>query len=167
MIPKNLPGAGNLLIFDNGGAAGYGALVHGLRGEGGEPLGTWPNTFRMFSRVLEINPLTKQIVWEYKQPKLSKDLNGDGKILGNEKLFFSNLMSGAQRLPNGNTLITEADVGRIFEVTNSGEVVWEYAPTWIDSSQFMGGAVYRAYRVPYWWGPKDLAKGKHHHRKKK
>ena len=73
---------------------------------------------------LEINPLTKQIVWEYKQPKLSKDLNGDGKILGNEKLFFSNLMSGAQRLPNGNTLITEADVGRIFEVTNSGEVVW-------------------------------------------
>jgi hypothetical protein len=166
MIPKGLPGGGNLLIFDNGGAAGYGALVQGLRAEPegseevGKPLGTWPNKFRLFSRVLEINPVTKQIVWEFKQPKLSEDLNGDGKILGNEKLFFSNLMSAAQRLPNGNTLITEADVGRIFEVTKCGEVVWEYAPSWVDSSQFMGIAVYRAYRVPYWWVPKHLRHGK-------
>jgi len=161
MIPMHLPGGGNLLIFDNGGAAGYGALVQGLRAvpegdEEGKPLGTWPNTFRMFSRVLEINPVTKQIVWEYKQPKLSEDLNGDGKILGNEKLFFSNLMSGMQRLPNGNTLITESDVGRIFEVTKSGKVVWEYAPYWVDSEQFMGVSVYRAYRVPYSWVPKKL-----------
>jgi hypothetical protein len=153
MIPMHLPGAGNILLFDNGGAAGYGALVRGLRDDDGEPLGTWPNTYRMFSRVLEINPMTKQIVWEYKQPNLSEDLNGDGFVRGNEKLFYSSLMSGAQRLPNGNTLITEADVGRVFEVTKSGEVVWEYAPDWVDSSQFMGGAVYRAYRIPYWWAP--------------
>ena len=93
-------------------------------------------------------------MWEYKQPKLSQDLNGDGFIRGNEKLFYSNLMSGAQRLPNGNTLITEADVGRVFEITASGEVVWEYAPDWVDTTQFMGGAVYRAYRIPYWWVPK-------------
>ena len=153
MIPMSLPGAGNILIFDNGGASGYGALVAGLRDADGEPLGTWPNTYRMFSRVLEINPVTKQVVWEYKQPAPSEDLNGDGYIRGNEKLFYSNLMSGAQRLPNGNTLITEADVGRVFEVTESGEVVWEYAPDWVDATQFMGGAVYRAYRIPYWWVP--------------
>lgn len=159
MIPKHLPGAGNMLIFDNGGAAGYGALVRGLRAEPvsgedvGMPLGAWPSKFRMYSRVLEIDPVTKEVVWEFKQPRLSEDRDGDGKILGNEKLFFSNLMSGAQRLPNGNTLITEADVGRVFEVTKSGEVVWEFAPTWVNSSQFMGVAIYRAYRVPYWWAP--------------
>jgi hypothetical protein len=155
MIPMNLPGAGNLLIFDNGGASGYGALIKGLRDADGKPLGTWPNTYRLFSRVLEINPMTKQIEWEYKQPNPSKDLNGDGFIRGNERRFFSSLMSGAQRLPNGNTLITEADVGRIFEVTMSGEVVWEYAPDWFDTTEeFMGEAVYRAYRIPYWWVPK-------------
>jgi hypothetical protein len=156
IIPKNLPGEGNMLIFDNGGAAGYGALIKGLKDTDGNPLGSWPNTFRMFSRVLEINPVTKQVVWEFKQPKLSEDLNGDGKILGNEKLFFSNLMSGMQRLPNGNTLICESDPGRVFEVTKSCEVVWEYAPTWFDPEGFMGVSIYRAYRVPYSWVPEGL-----------
>jgi len=156
IIPKGLPGEGNMLIFDNGGAAGYGALIEGLRDADGNPLGTWPNKFRMYSRVIEINPVTKQIVWEFKQPKLSEDLDGDGKILGNEKLFFSNLMSSAQRLPNGNTFICESDPGRVFEVTQSGEVVWEYAPTWFDPEGFMGVSVYRAYRVPYSWVPKEL-----------
>jgi hypothetical protein len=156
MIPKSLPGAGNMLIFDNGGAAGYGALVKGLRDADGNALGSWPNTFRMFSRVLEINPVTKQIVWEFKQPKLSEDQNGDGKILGNEKLFFSNLMSGMQRLPNGNTLICESDPGRIFEVTKFGKVVWEYAPPWIRAEGMFGGAIYRAYRIPYSWVPEEL-----------
>ena len=156
IIPKSLPGEGNMLILDNGGAAGYGALIKGLRDADGNPLGYWPNTFRMFSRVLEINPVTKQVVWEFKQPKLSEDLNGDGKILGNEKLFFSNLMSGMQRLPNGNTLICESDPGRVFEVTKSGEVVWEFAPPWIRSVGMFGGAIYRAYRVPYSWVPEEL-----------
>jgi len=31
-----------------------------------------------------------------------------------------------QRLPNGNTLITESTQGRIFEVTPENEIVWEY-----------------------------------------
>jgi hypothetical protein len=166
IIPHGLPGAGNLLIFDNGGAAGYGALVQGLRDEEGNALGHWPATYRLFSRVLEINPVKKEIVWEYKQPRLSEDLNGDGKILGNEKLFFSNLMSGCQRLPNGNTLITEADTGRIFEVTRSGEVVWEFAAPWTAGGGIFGNAVYRAYRVPYWWVPRDLIDWKKYdHRK--
>ena len=33
---------------------------------------------------------------------------------------------GAQRLPNGNTLITESDAGRVFEVTEGGDIVWEF-----------------------------------------
>jgi len=156
IIPEGLPGEGNMLIFDNGGAAGYGALIQGIRDADGNPLGTWPNKFRMFSRVIEINPVTKQIVWEFKQPRLSDDLDGDGKILGNERLFFSNLMSGMQRLPNGNTLICESDPGRVFEVTQSGEVVWEYAAPWVRAEGMFGGAIYRAYRVPYSWVPKEL-----------
>ena len=40
--------------------------------------------------------------------------------------FYSPFVSSAQRLPNGNTLITEGSDGRIFEVTRNHELVWEY-----------------------------------------
>jgi hypothetical protein len=40
--------------------------------------------------------------------------------------FYSAFMSGAQRLKNGNTLITQAMQGRLFEVTPENEIVWEY-----------------------------------------
>ncbi len=40
--------------------------------------------------------------------------------------FFSPFISGAQRLPNGNTLICEGKNGRVFEVTHDGKVVWDY-----------------------------------------
>jgi hypothetical protein len=153
MIPHTLPGAGNILIFDNGGGAGYGALIEGLEDPGsGEKLGFWPNKYRTFSRVLEINPVTKQVVWQYVQPQPSTGV-------GNNHKFYSNIMSGAQRLPNGNTLITEADTGRIFEVTVDGEVVWEFAPDWLPpwATGFFG-SVYRAYRVPYQWVPNRYLK---------
>jgi hypothetical protein len=119
MIPKNLPGAGNILLFDNGGFAGFGALRD-------DCLGTFPNAMSDFSRVLEFDPTTYEIVWEYTQPNPTADLNGDGVIKGNERRFLSSFMSGAQRLVNGNTLIAEANTGRVFEVTKEGEVVFEY-----------------------------------------
>jgi len=157
MVPMYMPGEGNILMFDNGGGAGYGGLLQGLRDDDGKALDFWPNKFRRFSRVLEINPITKQIEWEYKQPKPTKDLNGDGKKRGNERLFYSNIMSGAQRLMNGNTLITEADTGRVLEVTRKGEVVWEYAPPWANPKLgIFGSGIYRAYRVPSWWVPRHL-----------
>jgi len=40
--------------------------------------------------------------------------------------FFSSFISGAERLPNGNTLICSGAPGRVFEVTPEGEIVWEY-----------------------------------------
>ncbi len=61
------------------------------------------------SRVLEINPVTLELVWSYTNPR-----------------FFSTNISGAQRLPNGNTLITAGAGGRMFEVTTEGTIVWEY-----------------------------------------
>ena len=39
---------------------------------------------------------------------------------------FAAIISGAQRLPNGNTLITYGPTGRIFEVDSRGRVVWNY-----------------------------------------
>ena len=63
----------------------------------------------MGSRVLEIVPETKEIAWKY-------EASG----------FLSNYVSGAQRLRNGNTLICEGDKGRIFEVDEMGNIVWEF-----------------------------------------
>ncbi|GEM_PF-694977 len=40
--------------------------------------------------------------------------------------FFSSFVSGAHRLPGGNTLICSGAQSRIFEVTPEGEVVWDY-----------------------------------------
>jgi len=40
--------------------------------------------------------------------------------------FFTPFMGGAQRLSNGNTLITEAAFGRVFEVTEKGRLCWEW-----------------------------------------
>ncbi len=40
--------------------------------------------------------------------------------------FYSSFISGAQRLPGGNTLICSGAQGRVFEVTPDGRIVWEY-----------------------------------------
>ena len=66
--------------------------------------------------------------------------------------FFSTNISGAQRLPNGNTLITEGAPGRLLEVTNDRRVVWEYIYPVFAGAQG-SNAVYRGYRVPYDWIP--------------
>ena len=89
--PNMLPN-GNILIFDNGSHRKDQAMPS--------------------SRVIEVDPKTSEIVWEYHD---TPPFN-----------FFSPYISGARRLPNGNTLITEGSFGRIFQVTPDGEVVWEY-----------------------------------------
>ncbi|RYD04907.1 hypothetical protein N752_12025 [Desulforamulus aquiferis] len=66
--------------------------------------------------------------------------------------FYSPFISSAQRLPNGNTFITEGSGGRLIEVTSDYEVVWEYiSPYW--GKEFKLNMVYRAYRLPYDWVP--------------
>ncbi len=134
IIPVGLPGAGNLMVFDNGGGAGY-----------GEPNPVAPNgrsiVERYSSRVLEINPVTMEKVWEY-------------SISGHDDFhFFSFNVSSAQRLPNGNTLITEGATGRAFEVTADGEIVWEFISPYFYASDDKRNNFYRAYRVPYDWIP--------------
>ena len=151
IIPSDLPGAGNCLVFDNGGIAGYGSLLPGLPGH-------YPSTYRNYSRVIEFNPMTLEMVWEYKDMVQEGDLDGDGEIKGDERKFYSNLISGAQRLKNGNTLICEGHGGRIFEVTPEKEIVWEYISPYADGRAPRAtdpNAVYRAYRIPYSWVPTD------------
>lgn len=153
MVPRGLPGEGNILVFDNGGMAGYGAVV------AGSTRGTWPNTLRDYSRVIEFNPVTFEVVWEWEQPRPTADYDGDGDIKGNERKFFSFYISNVQRLVNGNTLICEGNGGRVLEVTAAGEIVWEYISPYFAPDPFGMGMtsnmVYRAYRVPTSWIPEE------------
>lgn len=100
-----------------------------------------------YSRIVEVDPATSEIAWEYRgEPPIS---------------FFSYHISGAERLPNGNTLITEGAPGRIFEVTPNGEIVWEYMNPFAGTGAGGPGrtppgqptSVFRAHR----YGPDHLA----------
>jgi hypothetical protein len=64
------------------------------------------------SRVIEIDPESGEILWRF-GGRRPADL-------------FSKTLSSCQRLPNGNTLITESENGRALEVTRDGKVVWEF-----------------------------------------
>jgi hypothetical protein len=133
MIPEGLPGAGNLLVFDDEGGAGFPPAALGIYAG---------------SRVLEIDPVTKEIVWQY-----------TGEDSGRPVwTFFSSFVSSARRLPNGNTLIDEGMNGRLFQITREGEIVWEYVVPFVGHSVVNGKAftsslTYRAQPVPYDWAP--------------
>ena len=98
---------GNILIFDN------------------RPGQNW-------SRVVEVDPRSDEIVWEYRAP-VPED-------------FYSLTRGAAQRLENGNTLITDSAHARIFEVTRDGEVVWDYRNAFRDEKG-RPVAIVRARRV--------------------
>lgn len=147
MIPAGLPGAGNVLVYDNGGNAGYGPLMPGL-----PPVAS--NRLREYSRVVEFDPITLDVVWEYANPQPQYDAEGNCT----EARFFSPFISGAQRLANGNTLVCQGSNGRIFELTPENEIVWEYisphlGPVDPDAGRFGSTNVYRAYRIPRSWVP--------------
>ena len=103
-ITPGLPGEGNLLIFNNGWGRPEGLLssveeiVLPVDSSGSYPLASGE----------AFGPT--EPVWSY--------LNGPE--------FFSSIISGVGRLPNGNTLITSGVQATIFEVTPDGETVWKY-----------------------------------------
>jgi len=119
--PTELPN-GNLLLFDNG----------NHRRLGGDR-----------SRLVEVDPRTERIVWQYSAEP--------------ESSFYSRNISGAQRLPNDNTLVCEGDCGRIFEVTATGEVVWEFHnPFFFNTPGPSPGRANRVFRA-YRYGPEHPA----------
>jgi hypothetical protein len=105
-IPRGLPGEGHLLVFNNG---------------GGRPAGDFSSVDETVPPVdakgrYERRPGVaygpKEPVWSYTAPRKAD--------------LYSELLSSAQRLGNGDTLICSGMDGRIFEVTPKGEIVWEY-----------------------------------------
>ena len=96
--------SGNLLLYDNGDGRGW-------------------------SRIIELDPLTEEIVWSYQADPVED--------------FYSEIRGANQRLPNGNTFITDSDYGRLFEVTPEGDIVWEWVTwQWLSDDEIM--PIYRA-----------------------
>jgi hypothetical protein len=116
------------------------------------------------TRVIEVDPRSQEIVWTYAGTP--------------DEPFESEVRSSQARLPNGNTLITESDGGRLFEVTRRGEIVWNYVNpirgrrqgdarevipivSWaerIDSASLQPGALLQPPQVshlPVGWPPKS------------
>ncbi len=126
IIPLGLPGAGNMLVFDDGGSSGYGGAEDSDRYS------------RSWSRVLEFNPITMDIVWQY------------GSASGPDNMF-SNILSNAQRLPNGNTVITIGVPGKVIEVTPDKQIAWQYE--YVPAAGNGLNWLYRTYRIPPEWLP--------------
>lgn len=125
MLSNNVPGAGNILVFDNGFGDKYQAGV----GAGN-------------SLIKEIEPVSDELVWQY----------GAANSGLEKQRFFSHFISSAERLANGNTLICEGSWGRIFEVTTEGEIVWEYITPHFDLNRDPPERrIYRAHHVPLSW----------------
>jgi hypothetical protein len=131
-IPRNYPGAGNLMIFSNrGGGPGPNAgrtTVYEIAPpvDGGGRYTLAPN--RPFGPA--------DVVWSYSAPD-----------------FDASYISGASRLQDGKTLVSSGPQGRVFEVTADGKIVWEY---WSPYTGGLGGpqgqanpyALFRASRIP-------------------
>jgi hypothetical protein len=105
-VPDGLPGAGHLTVFNNGRD----------RPEG------------EYSSVDEIRlPRNPGIVSGPKGWRFSETAERVWSFAGSSReRFFSGHVSGAERLPNGNTLVCVGELGRIFEVTAGGKIVWDY-----------------------------------------
>lgn len=70
---------------------------------------------RPHSRVLEVRPTgarTAEVVFQWPETPDAR--------------FFSDSRGGVQRLPNGNTLVTDSNAGRAFELLPDGTLAWEF-----------------------------------------
>jgi len=134
-IPAGLPGAGNILFFNNG-----------------------PRPGGTYSTITEITPpvdgtghyaLTPGQAYEPAAPTWTY-------TAPNPADFFSMFISSAQRLPNGNTFIGSGVSGVFFEVTSDGTTVWKYISPVVATGPVVQGqtvpvfrnAAFRATRYP-------------------
>ena len=111
-IEPGLPGAGNLLIFNNG---------HEFEGYD-----------RDWSSVVEIVPPVDGHGYRLGEP-VAPVWTYEADI---PSAFFSPGWANAQRLPNGNTLICSCAEGTIFEVTPEGRTVWKYVNAHMRAGEF-------------------------------
>ena len=155
-IAPELPGGGNILLFNNGDEfegfyRDYSEILEVDYPLGDDRFGAWPAGQRL---------PPERSTWRYSAEPASE--------------LLSYRVSGAQRLPNGNTLIVAGGQGVIFEVTATGEEVWRYVSPivygerWFQGDpipmdrghgpvQFWGNMIYRALRyAPDYPGLRDI-----------
>jgi hypothetical protein len=127
-IPDDHPGAGNILVFNNG---------------TGRPGGR-------FSSIVEIRP---PVDADGRYSMGEGDRFGPDEPVWESILpdrFHADFISGAQRLPNGNTLVCSGPRGRFLEVTPNGEIVWEYRnPFSGDAPNPAGDPPYSVFRATF------------------
>ncbi len=140
-IPQGYPGAGNILVFNNG------------RGRPGKD----------YSTVDEIVPPVDSDGRYRLEPGRPAE-PGDpvwSYSSSDPTDLFSSHVAGAHRLPNGNTLIAVGIGGRVLEVGADDTVVWEYVNPYLEDERTAGGrkrpksdggpapgSIYRATRLP-------------------
>ena len=146
-IAPGLPGAGNILIFNNGYDLVEDPPLYSSIEEITPPLNGYA-----YRRSAGVAYPPNKPAWTY-----AAETPTD---------FYSRVMGSTQRLPNGNTLICDATSGNLFQVTPDGKQVWKYVYPMDENSPLMQGeeasvsflvdgdvvlnnAVYRA----YWYAP--------------
>ena len=123
-IETGLPGENHILVFNNGQGRQEGN--YSSVDEIAPPMN--PDGSYTFNSGSAYGPATP--AWRYTSTPLTD--------------FYAKNISGAQRLPNGNTLICQGPEGLFFEVSANGEKLWEYD---------YAGAVFRVERYsPYYAG---------------
>lgn len=146
-IPKGYPGEGNIMVFDN----------------------SVPNQPKPYSAVLEITTPHSEKSYSLEAGKPFGPGEAIWKYLANDTTsFFSPFISGAHRMANGNTFITEGVKGRYFEVTLAGKVVWEYWTPYAGFSRMpdgtfpqpVGPLIYATFRATHIMADHPSVKGK-------
>jgi hypothetical protein len=105
-VPAGLPGAGNITVFNNG--LGRPSQAYSSIEELTPPFDPARGFLRDEGKAF--GPAS--VAWSYADP--------------NPKRFYSLIISGCHRLPNGNTFVCSGQQGRLFEVTPAGKLVWEF-----------------------------------------
>jgi len=134
-IDPGLPGEGNILVFNNG---------------TGRLDGNYSSIDEIVPPVDVDGNYAPILPGEAHGPENASWIYAADPVSG----FFARRISGAQRQPNGNTLICSGVKGRLFEVTNNGDIVWEYKnPVTINGTASQGDTippetndVFRCYR---------------------
>jgi hypothetical protein len=104
-IDEGLPGAGNIMVFNNG---------------------DHPNPVDDMSSVEEILPPQSEPGVYLIEPDQPFGPTNALWRYGDIPAFFSRTLGGAYRMPNNNTLICEGTDGRVFEVNRDGTIVWAF-----------------------------------------
>jgi hypothetical protein len=118
-IKPGLPGAGDILVFNNG-----------ANRPGGH-----------YSTIDEIVPPVNEYGEYYLEPggAYGPTALTWTYVANPPASFYVSHLSGAQRLADGDTLICNGETGKIFEVTPEGSTVWQYNS---------GGEVFKAEFLP-------------------